>query len=141
MKFSPETNQTLINALTKQFDTFHCALGHRDVSSKKLVIPYDKLPVKGISFERLNQYISENVQPNLSASNGGRYWGFVTGGANPVATFSDWLVTTFNQNVSKGGDSIASSIEQQTLIWLCELFEFQRLFKEYLRLVLQLRTY
>ena len=129
MKFSPETNQSLINALTKQFDTFHCALGHRDVSSKKLVIPYDKLPVKGISFERLNQYISENVQPNLSASNGGRYWGFVTGGANPVATFADWLVTTFNQNVSKGGDSIASSIEQQTLIWFCELFELPTSFQ------------
>jgi len=129
MKYSPETNQRIIDALTKQFDTFHRALTHRDVASKKLIIPVKKLPIKGIAFEDLNQYISENIQPNLSASNGGRYWGFVTGGANPVATFADWLVTTFNQNLSKGGDSIASSIEQQTLIWLCELFKLPTSFK------------
>jgi glutamate/tyrosine decarboxylase-like PLP-dependent enzyme len=129
MKYSPETNQRLIDALTTQFDTFHRELIHRDVASKNLTIPAKKLPMKGINFENLNQYISENIQPNLSASNGGRYWGFVTGGANPVATFADWLVTTFNQNVSKGGDSIASSIELQTLTWLCELFELPTSFK------------
>lgn len=129
MKYSPETNQRLIDALTQQFSTFHSDLANRDVASKKLTIPYEELPVKGIDFDGLNQYISDNIQPNLSASNGGRYWGFVTGGANPVATFADWLVTTFNQNVSKGGDSIASSIEQQTLIWLCELFELPTTYK------------
>jgi glutamate/tyrosine decarboxylase-like PLP-dependent enzyme len=129
MKYSLETNQRIIDALTGQFDTFHRELMHRDVASKKLIAPVKKLPIKGIAFEDLNQYISENIQPNLSASNGGRYWGFVTGGANPVATFADWLVTTFNQNLSKGGDSIASSIEQQTLAWLCELFELPISFK------------
>lgn len=123
MKYSPETNKRLIDALTQQFSTFHSELANRDVASKELTIPYEKLPLTGLDFDSFNQYISENIQPNLSASNGGRYWGFVTGGANPVATFADWLVTTFNQNVSKGGDSIASSIEQQTLTWLCELFE------------------
>jgi glutamate/tyrosine decarboxylase-like PLP-dependent enzyme len=129
MKYSPETNERLIDALTQQFSTFHSELANRDVASKKLTILYEKLPVTGIDFDSLNQYISENIQPNLSASNGGRYWGFVTGGANPVATFADWLVTTFNQNVSKGGDSIASSIEQQTLTWLCELFELPTTYK------------
>jgi glutamate/tyrosine decarboxylase-like PLP-dependent enzyme len=129
MKYSPETNQRLINALTEQFDTFHNELANRNVASKKLTVTHEKLPNKGIDFDTLNQYISDNIQPNLSASNGGRYWGFVTGGANPVATFADWLVTTFNQNVSKGGDSIASSIEQQTLSWLCELFELPTTYK------------
>ena len=129
MKYSPETNKRLIDALTQQFSTFHSELANRDVASKELTIPYEKLPVTGIDFDSFNQYISENIQPNLSASNGGRYWGFVTGGANPVATFADWLVTTFNQNVSKGGDSIASSIEQQTLTWLCELFELPTTYK------------
>jgi glutamate/tyrosine decarboxylase-like PLP-dependent enzyme len=129
MKYSPESNERLIGALTQQFGTFHSELASRDVASKKLTVPYKELPMKGIDFDGLNQYILENIQPNLSASNGGRYWGFVTGGANPVATFADWLVTAFNQNVSKGGDSIASSIEQQTLTWLCELFELPTSFK------------
>ncbi len=122
MKFSSETNAKLIDALTKQFHHFHSELSERPVCSKNLAVSYEQLPAKGIGFDSLNQYISDNIQPNLSASNGGRYWGFVTGGANPVATFADWLVTTFNQNVSSSGDSIATSIEQQTLTWLTELF-------------------
>jgi glutamate/tyrosine decarboxylase-like PLP-dependent enzyme len=129
MNFSPETNKKLIDALTKQFNSFHGTLAQRDVASKNLAVSDEKLSKEGIGFDSLSEYILENIQPNLSASNGGRYWGFVTGGANPVATYADWLVTTFNQNVSKGGDSIASSIEQQTLIWLCELFELPTSFK------------
>ena len=93
MKYSPESNERLIDALTQQFGIFHSELANRDVASKKLTVPYKKMPMKGIDFDGLNQYILENIQPNLSASNGGRYWGFVTGGANPVATFADWLVT------------------------------------------------
>jgi glutamate/tyrosine decarboxylase-like PLP-dependent enzyme len=123
VKYSPITNQLLIDALTVQFNAFHHTLGQRDVASNVLTVAPLALPEQGISFDSLNQYITDNIQANLSASNGGRYWGFVTGGANPVATFADWLVTTFNQNVSKGGDSIASSIERQTLAWLCQLFE------------------
>ncbi len=129
MKFSSDTNKRLIDALTKQLNSFHNELAHRDVASKNLIAKDIELPNDGISFDNLNQHIAHNIQPNLSASNGGRYWGFVTGGANPVATYADWLVTTFNQNVSKGGDSIASSIEQQTLTWLCQLFELPLTFK------------
>jgi len=125
----PEMNQTILDALSRQLFTFHQTLETRDVASKKLEHVFTEFPEQGISFKQLEQFIETNVQPNLSASNGGRYWGFVTGGANPVATYADWLVTTFNQNVSKGGDSVASAIEQQTLAWLCELFELPQKFK------------
>mgnify|MGYP000431874028 CR=1 FL=1 len=123
MQYSQQTNQIVIDALTNHFNHFHQTLEHRDVASKNLVNPILPLSEQGINFSSLSQYITDEIQPKLSASNGGRYWGFVTGGANPVATFADWLVTTFNQNVSKGGDSIASSIERQTLSHLCELFD------------------
>lgn len=66
--------------------------------------------------------LQKEIIPQLSGSAGPRYWGFVTGGANPAALFADWLVSTFDQNVSKGGDSIASEVEHQTLSWLRELF-------------------
>lgn len=129
MHYSPQMNQTILEALSRQFTAFHQTLEKRDVASKQL----DQLPVEfpehGMSFKKLDQFIETSVQPKLSASNGGRYWGFVTGGANPVATYADWLVATFNQNVSKGGDSIASAIEQQALVWLCELFKLPQIFK------------
>jgi len=129
MQFSKQMNQTILDALSRQFITFHQTLERRDVASKNVEHVLAKFPEQGMSFKKLDQFIETNVQPNLSASNGGRYWGFVTGGANPVATYADWLVTTFNQNVSKGGDSIASSIEHQTLAWLGELFELPQTFK------------
>lgn len=122
-------NQTILDALSRQFSVFHQTLNQRDVASKQLEPLAIEFPEQGMSFKKLDQFIETSVQPSLSASNGGRYWGFVTGGANPVATYADWLVTTFNQNVSKGGDSVASAIEQQTLTWLCELFQLPQKFK------------
>jgi len=129
MHYSPQMNQTILDALSRQFSAFHQTLEQRDVASKQIEPLAVNFPEQGMSFNQLDQFIESNVQANLSASNGGRYWGFVTGGANPVATYADWLVTTFNQNVSKGGDSIASAIELQTLSWLCKLFELPQTFK------------
>lgn len=129
MHYSPQMNKIILDALSRQFSAFHQTLKQRDVASKQLEQLAVEFPEQGMSFKQLDQFIETSVQPNLSASNGGRYWGFVTGGANPVATYADWLVTTFNQNVSKGGDSVASAIEKQTLSWLCELFELPQTFK------------
>ncbi|MBZ9611080.1 pyridoxal phosphate-dependent decarboxylase family protein [Rheinheimera maricola] len=128
MQYSLQANQTILDALSRQFFIFHQSLQARDVASKKLAQPTVSFPERGISFKQLDQLIETCIQPGLSASNGGRYWGFVTGGANPIATYADWLVTTFNQNVSKGGDSVATALEQQTLAWLCELFELPQTF-------------
>lgn len=128
MQYSTQTNEVILRALREQFQAFHQTLSTRSVASMNTGPVKVDLSEQGISFDNLNTLIGEQVSPHLSASNGGRYWGFVTGGANPVATYADWLVTTFNQNVSKGGDSIASEIEQQTLYWLCELFHLPRSF-------------
>lgn len=128
MQYCQQTNEIILSALSKQFNAFHQNLNQRDVSSRNTSPVGVTLSEEGIKFEVLDKLICEDVVPHLSASNGGRYWGFVTGGANPVATYADWLVTTFNQNVAKSGDSIASEIEQQTLNWLVELFDLPTCF-------------
>lgn len=128
MQYCKQTNETILHALSAQFRAFHQTLNSRNVASHHTSPVLTELTEKGMSFEALDKLISEEILPHLSASNGGRYWGFVTGGANPVATYADWLVTTFNQNVAKGGDSIASAIERQTLSWLCELFALPQSF-------------
>lgn len=76
----------------------------------------------GMAFADIVAHIRTGVVPKLSAQRGPRYLAYVTGGATPVATFADWLVSTFDQSVKKHGCSIASRIERQTLLWLTELF-------------------
>ncbi|PCH96423.1 MAG: hypothetical protein COB83_05935 [Gammaproteobacteria bacterium] len=101
----------------------------RAVASNKQSIASSDLSKSGNSFDEVTKQLRENLIPYLSASRGPRYWGFVTGGATPIATFADWLVSTFDQNVSKGGDSISTTIERQTLTWLCKLFYLPSSFK------------
>ncbi|MCW8999844.1 MAG: aminotransferase class V-fold PLP-dependent enzyme, partial [Kangiellaceae bacterium] len=50
-------------------------------------------------------------------------------GATPIATFADWLVTSFDQNLSSGIDSVASQVERQAIQWLCEMFYLPPSFK------------
>ena len=98
------------------------SIEQRPVASKHRKISHLDLIETGHSFEQVTKHLRENLIPNLSASRGPRYWGFVTGGATPIATFADWLVSTFDQNPSKFGDSISCNIELQTINWLRELF-------------------
>ncbi|MFC3032632.1 pyridoxal phosphate-dependent decarboxylase family protein [Pseudoalteromonas fenneropenaei] len=115
------TEQDLIAALQQQLSQ-QANVTTRPVTVAGSHYPYQPLPELGQGFSGFCEAFNSTIAPQLSASNGPRYWGFVTGGANPVATYADWLVSSFNQNVSKGGDSIASTIERHTVRWLTELF-------------------
>jgi len=83
----------------------------------------------GLDLQECVKQLEADIIPQLSAARGSRYWGFVTGGATPIATMADWLVSIFDQNVAKGGDSIASLIENQAIQWLLELFDLPQIFK------------
>jgi len=107
------------NALASQFLS---ELDTRQVAQLHTSAPEMSLLQEEQSNEGAVELLCQHVLPYLSASAGPRYWGFVTGGANPAALFADWLVSTFDQNVSKDGDSIASAVERQTLVWLRDLF-------------------
>jgi glutamate/tyrosine decarboxylase-like PLP-dependent enzyme len=56
------------------------------------------------------------------ASAGPRYFGFVVGGSLPASLAADWLVSTWDQNAGIFALSpLASTIEQITGSWLCDL--------------------
>jgi glutamate/tyrosine decarboxylase-like PLP-dependent enzyme len=104
-------------------------LDHQKVGKLDVQLPQANLPPSGMPLEQAISHLKDSIIPQLSAARGSRYWGFVTGGATPVSTLADWLVTTFDQNVSKEGDSIATDVEWQTIQWLCELFDLPQTFK------------
>ncbi|MBV1911908.1 MAG: aminotransferase class I/II-fold pyridoxal phosphate-dependent enzyme [Kangiellaceae bacterium] len=104
-------------------------LEHDKVAKLDVSLAVKNLPVAGLSLLDTVDHLRTNVIPQLSAARGSRYWGFVTGGATPVSTLGDWLVSTFDQNVAKEGDSVASEIEWQTIGWLCELFDLPQTFR------------
>ncbi|MDX2004085.1 MAG: aminotransferase class V-fold PLP-dependent enzyme [Meiothermus sp.] len=61
--------------------------------------------------------------PNTVASMGGRYFGFVTGGALPAALGAKLLGTAWDQNNgARAGSPVAARLEELALRWLIELF-------------------
>ncbi|NBM14488.1 pyridoxal-dependent decarboxylase [Streptomyces sp. GC420] len=80
------------------------------------------VPVTGTGARGALARFAERWAPGFSASAGPRYLGFVTGGATPAALIGDWLTSTFDQNVSGGGDSSATALERETVRWLRGLF-------------------
>jgi glutamate/tyrosine decarboxylase-like PLP-dependent enzyme len=122
-----------ISQYLKIFETitedFFKQLDSSKVAKMDVNLPDSTLSEDGVDLLSCIEVLKTDVIPQLSAARGSRYWGFVTGGATPVATLADWLVATFDQNVHKGGDSIATEIERQSIKWLCDLFELPYSFK------------
>ena len=68
------------------------------------------------------EQLARNVEPGLTQMSGGRYFGFVIGGALPAATAADWLASAWDQNAGLALlTPSASVVEEVAGRWLKEL--------------------
>jgi glutamate/tyrosine decarboxylase-like PLP-dependent enzyme len=88
------------------------------------------LPPQGMGTMAVQQLFSEAFLPNIVASSGSRYWGFVTGGTTPAAIVGDWLTAVYDQNTQavKGHGDISAILEKQTISLLLQLFHLPDVF-------------
>ena len=60
--------------------------------------------------------------PATVASAGGRYFGFVVGGALPVTVAANWLATAWDQNAGMIASSpVAAAVEEIAIDWLVDV--------------------
>ena len=92
-------------------------------------LPHDVLPDEGVGAIAVLAMFREKYEAQLSGSPGPRYLGFVTGGSTPAALAGDWLTSAYDQNLAIDGDSIATTVERETLRLLRDLFDLPEQFE------------
>ena len=80
------------------------------------------LPAAGSDPVAVLEALAAAAEPGLVASAGPRYFGFVTGGALPVALAADWLCATWDQNAGLHVMSPAAAVAEEAVGgWVREL--------------------
>lgn len=81
-----------------------------------------KLPESTTGAEEILELLNSVGSVNTVATNGGRYFGFVFGGALPASLAANWLASAWDQNaVFKVTSPIAAQIEKIASGWLLDL--------------------
>src|SRR5262245_8230727 len=120
-----------LSALNIAFNRGLSYLEHLDESSvaatadaAELRAQLDKpLAQKGLPAAQVVEELARDVQGGLLGSAGGRFFGWVIGGALPAAVAADWLTSTWQQNGGLYATSPATAIVEETVgKWLKEIF-------------------
>lgn len=87
----------------------------------------EPLPERPQAAEVVLQRLDELGSPATMANAGGRFFGFVVGGALPVTVAANWLATAWDQNsANPAGAPAAAAFELTALRWLRELLDLPR---------------
>lgn len=82
------------------------------------------LPQQGVDPVTVVEDLARGADPGLVRSQGGRYFGFVTGGAVPASVAADWLTSAWDQNsFSYVSSPAVSVIEEVVAKWLLEILD------------------
>ena len=122
LKNDQEKLEAILEHTLQAATNFLTSLENRNVAVPPEDRDYRPLPDEGLGAQKALSDFMIRYGEGLSASAGGRYFGFVTGGATPAALAGDWLTAAFDQNATGYGDSVAPLVELETLAMLRELF-------------------
>lgn len=99
-------------------------LDSRPVGASGETPTFEAIPEDPIDPKKVIDELVEVAEPGLVASCGPRYFGFVTGGAEPAALAADWLVSTWDQNaVFHVSSPAAAALEQTAAAWVLDLLD------------------
>ena len=115
LRYDQQHLSALLEATRAAALEFLESLATRPAGRTPQTLPHDALPEEGLGAQGALSAWRATYEPLLSASPGPRYLGFVTGGSTPAALVGDWLVSAYDQNVGSDGDSIATTVERETL--------------------------
>jgi len=93
-------------------------------SSRTQLLPH--LPTSGLGDAATQTHLLDTIIPALNrSSKSPHYYGFVTGGSTPIASFADNLVTEHDQNVQVHlpNETIATNVEAAALQMVCEMID------------------
>jgi len=82
---------------------------------------HEKFPETGSDPREVVRILDELGSPATVASTGGRYFGFVNGGALPASMGASWLASAWDQNASlRVMSPVGVELEDVVLGWICE---------------------
>lgn len=120
--------EEILEASQEASAEFLASLESRPVAQPPSAPETFRLAEKGVGALEALELFRRRYEAGLSGSAGPRYLGFVTGGSTPAALAGDWLATAYDQNLSNDGDSLATSVERETLGLLLDLFHLPESF-------------
>jgi len=123
----------LLRATAEQAIAYRASLGERRVGARPGLTANElrarlggPLPDGGEDPSTLVERLVADVDDGLVAMGSPRYFGFVIGGSLPAALATDWLVSTWDQNVFLYLPTPAASIvEEVAAAWLIDLLGLQ----------------
>ncbi len=116
--------ENILDAVKNAGVNYFRSIDNRPVGISEQINSLADLPQQGMGAQQALIFFNENFLPNIVASSGSRYWGFVTGGTTPAAIAGDWLTSIFDQNTQsfKGNGDISAMLEMHTINMMLELF-------------------
>lgn len=128
MNFDQELYDYVLNAAK----TFEQSLDERPVTpsieaQNGLNVFDEPLSKAGMDALSVIKMLNEKGEPGVVSSRGGRYYGFVTGAAMPVAVAANWMAASWDQN---GGPSVmsplAAKVEEVAGAWMLDILDLPR---------------
>lgn len=121
-----EFDQSLYNYVLSAASSFESSLDSRPVTPSDEAIKaldyFDEpLDTVGTNAMEVIKMLHEVGEPGIVSSRGGRYYGFVTGGALPVSVAANWMAATWDQNAGPSVMSPTSAkLEQVAGAWVLD---------------------